>query len=757
MKRTTKLLSVIVSMVMIIQIFVINGIIVNAVTFGFTATQATNNGNFVHLSWSGDNGSKYMVEKKVHSDTNYQTISLKTNIKVLNIYPGAGDGLQSWMNTYGNNPNGTGNTMTVEKVALSTFNTQYATWLANNYDVLYFGAYDSNNNQDLSAYAEAAVETFIESGGGCVLGHDTASGSNTNFITLAQKYLNMKVNTGSPSITTYGSTQVVISKKGLLMNYPYSLGNVGDILTTPNSHSYYEFACGDVWFKYASDTWSGQGHSEVTTYNDGLTTYTGTNNFYLTTWNNVAMIQTGHSNGSATIDEQKITANLLYYLAQVSTSTSYDDHSAQDLEAPNAVSGSISNVSVDSNGKTLFAFPGATDNGSTYGYKLYTMNLDGSKPTTESGATSVTVKSGIKGYAVKVSQVSGTDDPGTTVNTTSLNFTTANKLTPGTYYAHIRAIDNADNVSAESIIQFKVPVAIYSATSSVILGRNISATSNVSGTIYIVPKTTSDYTTKAALDAVSKKSTSSCTANTACSINTTNLSVGEYQIYTVDASGNVSAATTLSINSLIVIIPKDTSSNVIANEDLKNSINIPELNDENVGNVTVKLVVDPVSTSAQQHANIAIAASDLKSSGKSIVASYDISMFKTVLDNSGSKLSSGKVSNSDITGPITLLIPVPQEYIDKTDANLNIIYIDDNGNVTPLTTTVVTIDGVKYLQFTTTHFSVYAIVTDVKGSIPKTGDSNQLSLGIQMFVIAVAGCGIVAIHIWKKRNTKSLT
>ena len=37
--------------------------------------------------------------------------------------------------------------------------------------------------------------------------------------------------------------------------------------------------------------------------------------YYLTTWNNTAMIQTGHSRGESTEDERKVLANTLFYLA----------------------------------------------------------------------------------------------------------------------------------------------------------------------------------------------------------------------------------------------------------------------------------------------------------------------------------------------------------------------------------------------------------------------------------------------------------
>ncbi len=42
--------------------------------------------------------------------------------------------------------------------------------------------------------------------------------------------------------------------------------------------------------------------------------------------------------------------------------------------------------------------------------------------------------------------------------------------------------------------------------------------------------------------------------------------------------------------------------------------------------------------------------------------------------------------------------------------NLVVAYIDDDGNVNYLETTIVDIDGQKYLEFETDHFSFYAIM-----------------------------------------------
>ena len=60
--------------------------------------------------------------------------------------------------------------------------------------------------------------------------------------------------------------------------------------------------------------------------------------YYLTTWNNTAMIQTGHSNGDSTEDERKVLANTLFYLKQLTKKTEILDNSARDIADPNKVS-----------------------------------------------------------------------------------------------------------------------------------------------------------------------------------------------------------------------------------------------------------------------------------------------------------------------------------------------------------------------------------------------------------------------------------
>ena len=115
--------------------------------------------------------------------------------------------------------------------------------------------------------------------------------------------------------------------------------------------------------------------------------------YYLTTWNNTAMIQTGHSSGASTEDERKVLANTLFYLKQLTKKTEVLDNSARDIADPNKVEG-ISTI-VNENNNTSVKFRRPEDNGSTYEY--YVKGLDGDREFT-SDTKSATITTGVKKY-----------------------------------------------------------------------------------------------------------------------------------------------------------------------------------------------------------------------------------------------------------------------------------------------------------------------------------------------------------------------
>ena len=169
--------------------------------------------------------------------------------------------------------------------------------------------------------------------------------------------------------------------------------------------------------------------------------------YYLTTWNNTAMIQTGHSNGNSTEDERKVLANTLFYLKQLTKKTEILDNSARDLENPNKP-GNIS-TAVNEDNTTNIRFRRPEDNGSTYEY--YVKGLDGAREFT-SDTKSATITTGVKKYKYQV--VEGTAEPvedgwrevETTGDNESLPIGNINYTGVDTYI-NIKAIDGAGNES----------------------------------------------------------------------------------------------------------------------------------------------------------------------------------------------------------------------------------------------------------------------------------------------------------------------
>ena len=233
----------------------------------------------------------------------YDISSIK-NVKVLNIYPDAGNNLKSWMDSYGKGK------ITVDQVSISDFNNSPGDYLHQynyydngsmavdyDYDIVVFGFWDCNAHRDLSTSAQKWIKEYLDFGYGVIFGHDTLTryegnscGDHSNFNTLAS-YVNVSLYDGEG---WSGSGTVTIKKTGVFTTYPYAIGNVGTTLSIPATHVFGQTANGDIWATLHGS-------------NDK-------NDFYLTTYKNRAMIQTGHSNGEATADEQKMIANLIFYI-----------------------------------------------------------------------------------------------------------------------------------------------------------------------------------------------------------------------------------------------------------------------------------------------------------------------------------------------------------------------------------------------------------------------------------------------------------
>ena len=238
------------------------------------------------------------------------------------------------------------------------------------YDVLMHGTWDANAWNSISNASADVIGRYIDVGKGVLTGHDTVGsifGKNYGISRLAEKFNIITGKAGSvPELTGYDinftwayySNKVKITKKGFLTQFPWNLGPVGTVLNIPTAHTLANAAKGNTWMEFENPG--------ISILQDGVAKTPadlpqGANyNYYLTTWNNTAMIQTGHSQGKSTEDERKVLANTLFYLKQLTKKTEVLDNSARDIADPNKVEG-ISTI-VNENNNTIVKFRKPEDN-----------------------------------------------------------------------------------------------------------------------------------------------------------------------------------------------------------------------------------------------------------------------------------------------------------------------------------------------------------------------------------------------------------
>ena len=384
-------------------------------SFDITLTPNTSGYGSVSLDWGNYNyaNKNFKVYKSSNGGKSYETVGIDyTSIKEVNclqIYPctEANGQLKKWMET-----NGYGKgIIKVDSVYWDDFNNAPTNYLYKNssgqwnYDVVLFGTWDSNAGaKGLNATSYELVKKYIEEGKGVIMGHDVVYpgdfGSGRYYSYLLAPYFGIEVTDKS----TLVGTELKIMNKGLFTSYPWYIGDIGDILIVPPSHSYQSVTNATIWLSYVGQ--------------ENLAPY-------LSTYNNCAMIQTGHSNGAATSDEQKILANLIFYMNQLLFNTyTTNDASAQDVAKPNNPSVSINN--------DKFTWS-ATDNGSTYYY--YVESYD-KNDTTSSGlidkskTKSLIVTTGVKSYRYILDNNENTkvtSTTGTSTTNTSLKIDSSKK------------------------------------------------------------------------------------------------------------------------------------------------------------------------------------------------------------------------------------------------------------------------------------------------------------------------------------------
>jgi len=389
-------------------------------------------------------------------------------IKVLNVYPDlpASNTLKTWME----DPAVGLGKINVTPVTITNFNINPDSYLKNGsgqyqYDVIMFGSWDGNYGKDLTPISATAVRNFLNSGRGVLFGHDTKRMIWPNFASLKDKTnLDIDQNGDRPEIWR-GSINTQIINNGFLLKYPHFIP-YNSILTIPFSHSTGQLAKGVVWMNYPNTNGAPENCLSPEVWING-----GTNNFYLTTWNNAAFIQTGHSNGQSTLDERKIIANTLWYLAQFTTETNTKVCSSPDLAAPDKP---VANRQTTDCSKIEII---SKDNGTLYKFYVKAINMVDNSDTCKSNIIEVLKKSGLKGYYILEN-----NNATSASNISSAPFFAAKENQLFTYtiqatskYVHIQAVDSAGNLSAVSTLS---PLEPYKVTAT----ANPEGAGTISGT-----------------------------------------------------------------------------------------------------------------------------------------------------------------------------------------------------------------------------------------------------------------------------------
>ena len=438
-----------------------------------TATPTNNVGRgYVTVDWQTYDwpNKYYKVYRQDDNGQTYQSVGVDYHmikrVRVLQVYPDLAEqnNLHSWVVDTGY---GQG-IIKVDQVSQTDFNINPTAYLNENqpdgswnYDVVFFGTWDRNNYRGLSAQSYAVVNKFASAGHGIILGHDTALNNGRDdiyettggpvkhqqnyFDRLALDYLKiLYYDSGNET----GSTDVEIIKTGLFTTYPNYIGVKGTKLTIPACHTWgqrvYQGYENNIWLEYSNNK----------LYTNPFVH--GGGNFYLVTYNNAAMIQTGHSDGAATSDEQKILQNLIFYMNQILFNMYYNvDYAAMDVTPPT--------TPVIQQVKTGYILD-AEDVGNNYKYYVESYTKDGIAPENyieTSNIANALVKTGLKGYYYIIDQNSQTvvtESNGTYIDKND------NKVYTGLQnvvrYLHVAAVDNGGNIGATRTVEIPVRITI---------------------------------------------------------------------------------------------------------------------------------------------------------------------------------------------------------------------------------------------------------------------------------------------------------
>ncbi|HFL3653824.1 TPA: immunoglobulin-like domain-containing protein [Clostridioides difficile] len=404
--------------------------------------------NKVILDWNDiKDVSYYKVYQKKNGIGNFQVMSSNNyakgkKVKVLNIYPtnSVKDTFKNWINESGQD------LIDVDVVSNSNFNNNPNFYLKDEngdykYDVIACGFDNINSSTALPDKSVLAINEAKKNNVGILLGHHYIGENIGNFPKYSEEYFMNKYSNTSEVC----SHEVELNKSHEALNYPNKLGDVGDVLEIPKSHSNYSAFPfeDDIVIKFHNP----KKHIYPYNCNTNYSGYKGvingksvSQNAYLSIHENTAQIQTGHSGTSITNDEKNMLANTVFYLAQKLNESYLEDINGKDTNEPTAPVHKLYNTGV----KQGLKFD-SEDIATKFEYYVEGVSNFGDVAHTSNRET-VEIKAGLEGFSY---EVSNNPIPSATLGDTTNSidgFIPAKELSSKSY-VHIVAIDKVGNKS----------------------------------------------------------------------------------------------------------------------------------------------------------------------------------------------------------------------------------------------------------------------------------------------------------------------
>lgn len=425
------------------------------------------------LKWNNLNNNtdsfSYQIFRRTNGRT-WDTITAwneKRSINVLNVYP-VDPYLEKWMTEplEGEETSAGKGLIDVTSVYFGDFNDDPEKYMYDEkgnfrYDVVFFGASDGNNGFDLNNDSYEATRKFIDSGRGVLFGHDTICAATASWCQNREYFNRFAEDLGYVISMTHpedwtGISSATVVREGIMTAFPWKINGELEIPATHSTGQHNISATEWILLNTARRAESTTGAL------DGM---------YLSTKNNVGLIQTGNSTGQATDDEKKVLANTLFYLCQRTTFTAATDSDFYDRNVPTIPE----KISSSIKGSKLKLSVEAKDNPTVYEYYVKAKSDNEYIDDVKSNILKQEARSGMAGFVVKVTGTLDSardlieyEEDGYTVKDiirvsssgTTASFEVDLDDSLVTQCVHIFSVDNANNISEELILPISVGIKL---------------------------------------------------------------------------------------------------------------------------------------------------------------------------------------------------------------------------------------------------------------------------------------------------------